>query len=125
MDMSSGLSLDSVSRRIDSFTAERDWNQFHSIKNLVSSVSIEAAELCETIQWTNPSAKEISVDTKLQNSISEELADVMIYCIRLCSVLNLNLLEIINDKIDQNITNYPVEKSRGNFIKHIHLRDEE
>lgn len=72
MDMSSGLSLDSVSRRIDSFTAERDWNQFHSIKNLVSSISIEAAELCETIQWTNPSAKEISVDTKLQNSISEE-----------------------------------------------------
>jgi len=123
--MSGGLSLDSVSKKIDSFTDERNWNQFHSIKNLVSSVSIEAAELCETIQWTNPSAKDISADTKLQNSISEELADVMIYCMRICSVLNLNLLEIINDKIDQNATNYPVEKSRGNFMKHIHLRDEQ
>lgn len=124
MGMRGVLSLDSVSERIDLFTEERDWNQFHSIKNLVSSVSIEAAELCESIQWTNPSAEDISANPKLQNSISEELADVMIYCIRLCSVLNLDLLEIINDKIDKNSTNYPVKKSKGNFMKHTNLRDE-
>ena len=107
--MSGSDTLASTMKTVDSFTEERDWKQFHTVKNLMASVSIEASELNETIQWSNPSSEEILANPKLTVDISDELADVMVYCLRLCSVLNLDPVKIMKNKI---------EKNRGAFVKH-------
>ena len=103
---------------IEKFTSDRDWEQFHTVKNLVASISIEAAELSEAIQWTNPTAEEVLQDEKLVQNIKNELADVMVYCLNLCSKLNLDPIQIINEKIKHNAEKYPVEKSYGNSKKY-------
>ena len=100
---------------------QRDWNQFHSVKNLAASISIEAAELNETIQWTNPSVEEVLKDESLTESIGNEIADVVIYSLRLCSVLNLDIIDLIENKIESNKKKYPVEKSRGSSRKYTQL----
>lgn len=116
--MTGGDSLASTIETVDLFTKERDWEQFHSVKNLMVSVAIEASELNETIQWSNPTAEEIRSDNNLAVEISDELADVMVYCLRLCSVLGFDPVEIIHAKIDKNRAKYPVEKAKGSSKKY-------
>ena len=116
--MSSNDSLLDTIAVIDKFTSERDWEQFHTVKNLVASISIEAAELSETVQWTNPSDDEVLQDEELVESISHELADVMVYCLNLCSKLELDPIKIIHEKMKHNAEKYPVEKSFGNSKKY-------
>ncbi|MBT60358.1 MAG: nucleotide pyrophosphohydrolase [Euryarchaeota archaeon] len=103
---------------IDSFTKDRDWEQFHTVKNIISSISIEAAELSETVQWSNPSTDEVRNDAELQSAIGDELADVMVYCLRLCSMLNIDPIQIIEDKIEKNASKYPIEYSKGSSRKY-------
>ena len=111
--MSSNDSLLNTIAVIDKFTSERDWEQFHTVKNLAASISIEAAELSETVQWTNPTVDEVLQNEKLVKSISHELADVMVYCLNLCSKLELDPIQIIHEKMKHNAEKYPVEKSFG------------
>ena len=116
--MSSTDSLDYTIAEIDNFVSKRDWEQFHTVKNLVASISIEAAELSETVQWTNPTKDEVLQDETLVQSISHELADVMVYCLNLCSKLELDPIQIIDQKLKHNAEKYPVEKSFGNSKKY-------
>ena len=116
--MTGNDTLASTMKAVDSFTNERDWKQFHTVKNLMASVSIEASELNETIQWSNPSIEEILDNPKLTVDISDELADVMVYCLRLCSVLEFDPVEIMKNKIEKNRAKYPVEKAKGNSKKY-------
>ena len=88
------------------------------MKNLVASISIEAAELSETVQWTNPSDSEVLEDRILVQSISHELADVMVYCLNLCSKLELDPIQIIREKMKHNAEKYPIEKSYGKSNKY-------
>lgn len=111
--MATADSLEQTVRTIDAFTQERDWEQFHSVKNLMASVSIEASELNETIQWENPSPQEIIKNTELHSEIGDELADVMVYCLRLCSLLGLEPIEMMNAKIEKNRVKYPISKVKG------------
>ena len=97
---------------------ERDWEQFHSVKNLMASVSIEASELNETIQWSNPTQEEVQENPQLLTDIGDELADVMVYCLRLCSVLGIEPIDMMNAKIEKNRLKYPIEKSKGNSAKY-------
>ena len=117
--------LDELVVRIDKFVLERDWEQFHNAKNLVTSISIEAAELCEIIQWSNPSWETLAEDDAKVLQFGEELSDVMIYCLRLCSMLDLDPLSIMHDKISKNERKYPVELSRGKSTKYSDLRNDE
>lgn len=91
--------------RIRKFTADRDWDQFHSPANLAKSISIEANELLECFQWSD-------TDYDLQH-VKEELADVLVYCRDLLDKLDLDEDEIVNMKMDQNEAKYPVEKAKG------------
>ena len=116
--MSNKDTLGNTMREIDGFTKERDWEQFHSVKNLMASVSIEASELNETIQWTNPTQKEVQDDPRLLSEIGDELADVMVYCLRLCSILGIEPIEMMTSKIEKNRLKYPVGKSKGNSTKY-------
>ena len=109
--------LNDVVKRINNFASEREWGRFHSPKNLAASISIEASELLEIFQWTNHSRDEICGDEILLKQISEEIADVMIYCLRLGSTLGLDQISIINDKIELNGRKYPISESKGNHKK--------
>ena len=94
---------DSTIDLIRTFVRERDWDQYHAPGNLAKSVSIEAAELLECFQW-NDQPREGDLE-----HIHEEIADVMIYCIMLANKLNLDLDDIIHDKMRKNSKKYPVE----------------
>ena len=91
--------------RILKFSEERDWDQFHTPSNLAKSISIEANELLECFQWDNDS---YSIDR-----VKEELADVIVYCVDMLDKLNLDVDEIVNDKMSKNELKYPVEKAKA------------
>ena len=111
-------SLENTMDIVDQFTIERDWEQFHTVKNLMASVSIEASELNEILQWSNPSADEVRCKEELMAKIADETADVMVYCLRLCSVLNLDQVQIMLEKIEKNRIKYPVDKVKGSSKKY-------
>lgn len=91
--------LDILKQRIDKFNKDRDWDQFHTPSNIAKSISIEANELLECFQWSD--------DNYDLESVKEELADVMNYCIQMSQVLSVDIIEIINKKIDKNEKKYP------------------
>lgn len=103
-------SLEQLKTEIDCFAAERDWGQFHTPANLAKSISIEANELLECFQW-NESTYSIK-------EVKEELADVVNYCIRMASVLNLDIREIVLNKMEINKQKYPIDKSKGKATKY-------
>ena len=104
-------------QRIVKFRDDREWKPFHNPKDLAISVSLEAAELLETFQWSGEATE---VPEKI-GAIREEIADVMIYCELLCSRLGLDADAIINDKLSKNEDKYPVEKARGSKKKYTEL----
>ena len=110
--------LNSIINQIDKFSNDRDWNQFHSPKNLAASICIEASELLECLQWDNPSLEEVKTREELQANLKDELADVLIYALRFCSKMEFNPIEIIERKLLINREKYPVEKSFGSSKKY-------
>ena len=111
-------SLENTMDIVDQFTVDRDWEQFHTVKNLMASISIEASELNEILQWSNPSADEVRAKAELMRQIADETADVMVYCLRLCSVLELDPVQIMLKKIEKNRTKYPIDKVKGSSKKY-------
>jgi NTP pyrophosphatase (non-canonical NTP hydrolase) len=99
-------------QQLKKFVAERNWEQFHSPENLAKSISIEAAELLEAFQWNS------DADEK---KVREELADVLTYCILLADKYNLDIEEIVLDKLQETQKKYPVEKSFGKSDKYDRL----
>lgn len=99
------------------FAADRDWEQFHSPKNLAISLSVEAAELLEHFQWLSE-AESATLSPETRAKVREELADVLLYLIRLADKLDLDLIESARDKLRINAAKYPVDKARGNAKKY-------
>ena len=104
------MSLEQVKQRIDKFNKDRDWDQFHTPSNLAKSISIEANELLECFQWSDS-----NYDIE---SVKEELADVMNYCIQMSMVLDVDIIDIINNKMDKTEKKYPVDKAKGVSTKY-------
>ena len=102
--------LDILKERIDKFNKVRDWDKFHTPSNLAKSISIEANELLECFQWDN--------DNFNLQDVKEELADVMNYCLQMSMVLNMDIIDIINEKMDKNEKKYPVNKAKGISTKY-------
>ena len=103
------INMDELKSEIIRFQKERDWKKFHTPENLAKSISIEAAELLEHFQW----GKNYKID-----EVSEELADVLIYCMYMADALDLDIQEIILNKMEKNAIKYPVDKSKGNAKKY-------
>ena len=101
--------MDELVKALRVFNEERDWDQFHSPENLAKSISIEAGELLECFQWNNEFNKE---------SLCEELADVLTYCIMLADKLDVSIKEIVLNKLEKSKKKYPVEKARGVSTKY-------
>ena len=102
--------LEILLQRIEKFNKDRDWDKYHSPSNLSKSISIEASELLECFQWND---NEFDL-----NAVKEELADVLIYCMQMSQVLNVDIIDICNDKMDKNAKKYPVEKAKGKAEKY-------
>lgn len=103
--------------QIIKFRDDRNWKQFHNPKDLAISINLEAAELLEIFQW---SGSDISADDKM-DKIKEELADVLNYCVLMADICNLDMDEIIQEKIKRNNEKYPVEKARDSAKKYSEL----
>lgn len=99
--------------RIRKFTSDRDWDKYHSPANLAKTIAIESSELLECFQWDDN-------NFKLEN-VKEELADVIVNCQNLLDKLNLDVDDIINEKMDQNERKYPVNKVKGQAKKYTEL----
>jgi dCTP diphosphatase len=111
-----------IAEMLEQFALKRDWNQFHSPKNLSMALSVEVAELVEEFQWlTEEQSSNLSAE-KLAK-VKDEIGDVFIYLVRLSSKLNLDLISAANEKINKNDMKYPVEKSKGNAKKYTELAD--
>jgi dCTP diphosphatase len=103
---------------IGDFVRERNWEQFHTPKNLAMSISIEAAELMELFQWTDAaeSARRIA-DEPARTRLAEELADVLCYALSLANATGLDLSEAIRAKVQKNAMKYPASEFHGRFEK--------
>lgn len=98
------------------FAAERDWDQFHSPKNLAAALSVEAAELLEHFQWL-PEAESARLAPEKLEAVREELADVLLYLVRLADKLDVDLVAAAQAKMAKNALKYPAERVRGSSRK--------
>lgn len=99
------------------FAAERDWDQFHSPRNLATALAVEAAELLEPFQWlTDEQSRSLPPDTRA--AVEEEIADVLLYLVRLADKLDVDLAAAARAKIVRNGEKYPVDKARGSSRKY-------
>lgn len=101
-------------KQVNTFREDRDWRQYHNAKDLALSISLEASELLENFQWKT---SEEAIGASMEN-IKEELADVIIYSLMLSSDLELNIKEIVEEKLKKNVEKYPIEKSKGTKDKY-------
>ncbi len=98
------------------FVAERNWEQFHSPKNLSMGAAVEAAELMEHFLWMeNDASRQVIHDAGKMGEIADEMADVACYLLALCNTLGIDLSEAILAKLAKNAARYPAEKYRGRY----------
>lgn len=101
--------MDNIKQAFRDFNKERDWDQFHTPENLAKSISIEAGELLECFQWDNNFDKQ---------AVTEELADVISYCVMMADVLDVDIEEIVMEKLEKTKRKYPVDKAKGISTKY-------
>jgi dCTP diphosphatase len=104
------MDIEDISKRLTKFAEDRDWNQYHSPKNLAISLAIEASELLEIFQWRTDNQQ---YDEPTRDKASEEIADILIYAIMFSRKMDIDMEKAVLRKIEMNDTKYPVEKSKG------------
>jgi dCTP diphosphatase len=109
--------LEELRNALQRFAAARDWNQFHSPKNLAIALSVEAAELLEHFQWMSE-VESTALNPDQHAKVREEVADVFLYLVRLADKLGIDLMSAAVDKIELNSARYPIEKVRGSSKKY-------
>jgi NTP pyrophosphatase (non-canonical NTP hydrolase) len=114
---SSDIELLKLRDRIRTFALDRDWDQFHTPKNLAMALVAEAGELIEPFQWLTAEQSKC-LDSDQLSHVRDEVADVFIYLIRLADKLDIDLIESANKKIDANYKKYPVSESFGSAKKY-------
>jgi len=117
-------SFEETKHRLQTFCAERDWDQFHSPKNLAMALSVEVAELLEHFQWLTQAQSAALPADKLA-AVAQEVADVQIFLVRLADKLGIDLDAAVAAKLAVNEQKYPVDKARGNALKYTEFDDGE
>jgi dCTP diphosphatase len=118
--MTSRPAFDDLRQRLAAFARDRDWDQFHSPKNLAMAVAAEAAELLEHFQWLSQ-AQSRELPPAAREQVARELADVLLYLVRLADKLDIDLVDAAHRKIDLNAEKYPADKARGHSRKYNEL----
>ena len=109
--------LDDIKARLQTFAKNRDWDKFHSPKNLSMALSVEVAELVENFQWISESQSK-RLSAKSLAKVEDEIADVQIYLILLADKLGVDILATVDRKINKNEKKYPVDKVKGSAKKY-------
>lgn len=118
----SATTLAEIKTRVLAFAQERDWEQFHSPKNLSMALTAEAGELMEHFLWATPEAsRSIFQDPDKRKKIEEELADVVIYALEFANMTGIDVAAAIETKMTANAAKYPVEKAKGRSDKYTEL----
>lgn len=113
------INIEKILTESDRFVKERDWDQFHSIKNLAMALSVEASELLEIFQWMKEEeSNNVATDLKTFAKVEEEVADVFIYLLRIVHKTGIDLEQAVYNKMKKNEEKYPVEKAKGNAKKY-------
>lgn len=115
--MTQVINISKWKNKLSEFAKNRDWGQFHNPKNLVMAMSVECSELVEHFQWlTSEQSSKLSDEQMV--GVKEEMADVLLYMIRLSDVLDVDIEEILEEKFKRNGEKYPEEKARGTMKKY-------
>lgn len=112
--------LDELKEKLQKFNKERDWDQFHSPKNVAMALSVEASEIVEIFQWMQEE-QSYDLDPDEKEKLEEELGDVFLYLQLLASKYDIDLLEVAKKKLAKNRKKYPVDKSKGSSKKYNEL----
>ncbi len=101
------MDINKVQKQLARFADERDWNRFHNPKNLAMALSVEASELVEIFQWLTPEQSSEIMVTEQREHVEEEVADILIYLLRLSDKLGIDLEEAVRSKVEKNSIKYP------------------
>lgn len=113
------INAEGLTKALANFASERNWDQYHSPKNLVMALTGEVGELSEIFQWlTEEASKSVATNPDTATAVREELADVTLYLVRLASVLGVDLNEAVTLKLQKNAAKYPVDKAHGSHKKY-------
>jgi NTP pyrophosphatase (non-canonical NTP hydrolase) len=112
------VNLTALQQELRTFAAKRDWEQFHSIRNLVLALAGEVGELASEVQWRDGLTRdELHDDQKLLQAFSDELADILIYLSQLADVAGIDINKAVTEKLENNKRRYTVVSSKGNADK--------
>ena len=117
------MDIEKIKQRIQKFSDDRNWDEFHNPKNLVMALNGEVGELNEIFQWLN-FEESINLPQDVKEHTKEEIADIAIYLIRICMKLDINLEEAILNKMTKNEKKYPIETSFGGSKKYSKSRED-
>lgn len=108
-----------LQNQLRTFAQDREWEQFHTPKNLVMALSGETGELTELFQWLTPdeSSNIMNIESSAEN-VRDEIADVLVYCLRICDVLNIDPYQAIQQKMIKNAAKYPAHLAKGSAAKY-------
>lgn len=109
--------METLLEKLRTFVQERDWNQFHSPKNLAMALSVEASEIVEIFQWLTQEQSR-RIEGEQLEKLKDEIGDVMIYLTMLADKLGIDPVEAAHNKIEKNRKKYPVDKARGKATKY-------
>jgi len=112
------MDIEKIKLKLREFAKVRDWEKFHSPKNLSMALSVEVAELVQIFQWSNSGGLDEIKDLAKKKEIEEEIADIFNYLVKLCDALYIDLEKVSLDKIEVNEKKYPVEKFKGTSKKY-------
>lgn len=114
------MNTDVWTERIRQFAQERDWEQFHTPKNLAMALSVEASELVEVFQWMTPEEATTVMSSEKARAVQDEVADILTYLLRFADVLDIDLDEALAAKSADNSRRYPIRTSKGSSVKASH-----
>tara|TARA_B110000046_G_scaffold134771_1_gene141068 strand:+ start:128 stop:478 length:351 start_codon:yes stop_codon:yes gene_type:complete len=111
------MDIKGIQQKLSIFSKEREWDQFHTPKNLAAALSVEASELLEVFQWLTDDESHKLDKTQMADT-EEEVADIALYLLRICDVMKIDLESVINKKLEINAGKYPVKEAKGNATKY-------
>jgi NTP pyrophosphatase (non-canonical NTP hydrolase) len=118
-DSDNSMTVEGLKLKVDKFIKDRQWDMFHTPRNLAESICIESAELLELFQWSpSNNASCTEHESAELNQIKEELADIIIYCLSMANSLKIDVTDAVSNKLIKNAEKYPIEKYSGkDFLK--------
>ena len=119
------MSYEELAARVRAFADERDWQQFHTPKNLAMALAGEVGELLAELQWLTPEESSAVMDTEVGGRVRAEIGDVMIYLTRLADVLGIDLVQAGQDKLTDSARRYPIDRGHGSALKAAHIQPTE